>query len=441
MKRLLILFRLSLVFFFSIPCSSFGDTDGSIELTKDPEGTITLQKALSLALTLNPELDAFSLEQRAREALALQSGLYPNPQLEILVEDVAGSGNFDGFSQSQTTIQLSQLVELGGKRSSRLRAKELYGKLAGWDFETKRMDVLTQVSKAYIDVLKVQQQVKLKESLVALGEQFVKAVAERVKAGKVASLEKSKAEITLSAMRIQLAKEKRELKIVRRDLSTTWGSTQPQFESALGDLFTVSPVPTQKKILHRLTNNPDLKRWAMELQQRQAVLDNELSKRIPDLKLIGGFRRIEETDDSALVFGVSIPIQLFDRNQGAIQEARHKLAKTNAEKRAADTNVTKHLLKAHDIVDFKYSQLMEIKTTILPGAKKAFDGVNEGYRFGKFGYLDVLDSQKIFFGTQSQYLEALADYHKAVADVERLIGEPLAIAREPLAKPEGEKQP
>jgi len=98
-------------------------------------------------------------------------------------------------------------------------------------------------------------------------------------------------------------------------------------------------------------------------------------------------------------------------------------------------------LSAYDTVDFTYSQVFAIKTKILTGAKSAFDRINEGYRFGKFGYLDVLDSQKIFFATQRQYLSALAEHHKAVADMERLIGEPLAPVDRPLDKPEEEERP
>ena len=441
MKRLLTLFWPGLFLFFSIPYASFAVTDGSIQLNKDLRGPITLQRALSLALLQNPELDAFSLEQRAREARALQSGLFPNPQLEFLVEDVAGSGNFNGFSQSQTTIQLSQLVELGGKRAARLRANNLWWRLAAWDYETKRMNVLTQVSKAYVDVLKAQQQISLAEDLVRLGEQFLNAVAERVKAGKVPSLERTKAEVSLSFVRIQLEKAKRELKVARRNLSATWGRTQPQFEFASGDLFTISTILPLEQLMSRLANNPDLERWSAELEHRQAILDSELSKKIPDLKVIGGFRRLEDTNDNALIFGISIPLQFFNRNQGGIDEARHKLAKANAEKRATEIKVTKILLGAYNTVDFTRSQVISIKTKIIPGAQKAFDGVSEGYRFGKFGYLDVLDSQKTLFEAKGQYLDALADYHKAVADVERLIGEPLAPVNQPLAKPEGEYRP
>ena len=252
MKQIFILIRLALIVLLFVPCTGFAGTDGAIQLNKEPRGAITLKKAVALALLNNPQLQAFSFEQRAREARALRSDLMPNPQLEILVEDAAGSGNFNGFNQSQTTIQLSQLVELGGKRAARLRANTLSKKLADWDYETKRMEVLTQVAKAYADVLKAQQQVSLTEDLVHLGEQFLKAVGERVKAGKIALLEKTKSEISLSSMQIELKKAKRELKVARSNLSVTWGSPQPQYESALGDLFEISMIPTLESLMERL---------------------------------------------------------------------------------------------------------------------------------------------------------------------------------------------
>ena len=111
MKHLLIFTRFALIVLLFIPSGSFADKDGAIQLNKGPRGPITLKEAVALALLNNPQLQVFSFEQRAREARALQSGLMPNPQLDIMVEDAAGSGNFNGFNQSQTTIQLSQLVE------------------------------------------------------------------------------------------------------------------------------------------------------------------------------------------------------------------------------------------------------------------------------------------------------------------------------------------
>jgi cobalt-zinc-cadmium efflux system outer membrane protein len=438
MKQLLILIKLTLSISVFIPWASFAETNGSIELSKDPQGRLTLNEAVALALMHHPQLAVFTFEKRAREARALQSGLMPNPQLGVMVEDVLGSGGFNGFSQSQTTIQLSQLIELGGKRAARLRANTLSTKLADWDYETKRIDVLTQVAKAYVRVLKAQQKITLTGNLVRLGKKFLTAVDERVKAGKVASIEATKAGVSLSYMQIELEKAKRELKVARRNLSATWGNTIPQFESVLGDLFSIFPVPTLENVMGRITNNPDLARWVTELDQRQAALDSQLAKSIPNVTLKGGFRRLEITNDNAITFGISIPLQFFNQNQGRIEEARHMLGKVQAQKRVTSISVRKKLLEAYNTLVFSKSQVISIKTQVLPGALKAFDGVNEGYRFGKFGYLDVLDSQKIFFKAKSQYLDSLANYHMAIVDIERLTGEPLTSFNLPALKPERE---
>ena len=75
---------------------------------------------------------------------------------------------------------------------------------------------------------------------------------------------------------------------------------------------------------------------------------------------------------------------------------------------------------------FYQAQVSSIKNQILPGAEKAFNGIQEGYRFGKFSLLEVLDSQKTYFQTKILSLDSLAQYHNTLADLERLIGEPLA---------------
>ncbi|HIJ50096.1 MAG TPA: TolC family protein [Nitrospinae bacterium] len=406
------------------PYTSFADP--ATQIKKESKEPITLKDAVTLALMHNPHLKAFSFEKRAKEARALQSGLRPNPKLNISVEDAAGTGGFNGFDQSQTTIQLSQLIELGGKRAARLRSNNLSKKLADWDYETKRMDVLTQVARSYALLLKSQQQTKLTEDLVKLSEKFLNIVDERVKAGKVAALEKIKSKINLSYIKVEFEKAKRELKVARRNLSITWGTPQPQFEVALGNLNEISDVPSLENLRTRLGNNPDLARWTTELEQRQAVLDSEISKSIPNMQLQGGFRRLETTNDHSLVFGISIPLQFFNRNQGAIEEARHKLGKAEAEKQAKKASTERNFLDAYNELVFYQAQVSSIKNQILPGAEKAFNGIQEGYRFGKFNLLDVLDSQKTFFQTKKLYLNSLAQYHNTLADLERLIGEPLA---------------
>src|SRR5829696_9684960 len=87
---------------------------------KEPTGVLTLREALALALTENPELAPFAWQARANEARVLQAGLRHNPELNLQLEDVAGTGDFSGARQAQTTLQLSQVIELGNKRRARV---------------------------------------------------------------------------------------------------------------------------------------------------------------------------------------------------------------------------------------------------------------------------------------------------------------------------------
>lgn len=394
-------------------------------LFEEPTGSILLREALALALAKNPDLASFSWEVRAREARMLQAGLLPNPDLSVLMEDVGGSGDFHGVRQTQTTITLSQLIELGGKRSARRHATSLTRDLAGWDYEVRRIETLTQVSQAFSETLAAQQRLILADELVGLAEEVTRSVSERVKAGKVSPIEETKADIALSSVRIERERARLTLEAARTRLAATWGSTTARFDRAEGDLDQVAPLPRLESLTERLARNPVLARWAAEMAQRQALVRVERANAIPDITISGGYRRLNETDDNTVVIGVSIPLPLFNRNQGSIVEARHRLAKAEAERRAAEVRATSALSDAYKALATAHAEAVGLRVNVVPAAQSTFEGIKEGYRMGKFGYLDVLDAQRTLFDARARYLQAVTDYHRAVAEVERLIGEPL----------------
>ena len=390
-----------------------------------PSTTITLEQAVSNVLTHNPTLKVFSIEERAREAKIVQAGKYPNPVVGFTVENIFGSGEFSGFNKSETTIQLSQLVELGGKRAARIRARSHSRELAKWDYEAKRVDVLTMTANAFTELLMAQRIVTLNEELVLLAKQSSKAVSERVEAGKVSPIDKTKADVELSTRRIGLARAMSNAEIARRNLAIGWAETEPKFKYALGNLETIYTVPTLKSLLHKIDNNPDIARWATELNQRQALVDIERSKAVPNINMNASFRHLADTSDNTMVLGFTLPLPLFNKNEGNIAEARHRAEKAEAQKSAFIIHLKNKLATSHKRLTLAYSEVVFLKTRVLPGTQSTFDAMTEGYRFGKFGFLDLLDSQRALFNARKQYIEALGIYHKSFTEMERLIGDPL----------------
>ncbi|CAI8821189.1 outer membrane protein, heavy metal efflux system [Methylococcus capsulatus] len=395
---------------------------------EEPAGDITLMRALAAALLQNPELAAFSQEIRAREAAVLQAGLLPNPRLGGSAQNFGNASN-KGFDGDWMSLDLSQLIELGGKRAARIEAAERTRELAGWDYEVQRIVVLTLVSQTFTEVLGAQARLDLARQTAELAEQVATTVGNQVKAGEVSPVEETRAKVALATVRTDLTRAERELEAARRRLAALWGSVEPRFAKARGELESVLPIPTLEQLQKRIHQNPELARWSTELAQRQALVDLEKTKAIPDVTVSLGMSEYLLTHSYGLVAGVSLPLPVFDRNQGRILEAERRRTKAMEEQRTAEVRVATALNTAYQALAAAFAEAEAYKTSILPGAESAYEAVRKGYRLGQFTLLDVLDTQRTLFAARAQYLRALTAYHQAVAEVERLIGERLTFVQ------------
>jgi cobalt-zinc-cadmium efflux system outer membrane protein len=398
-------------------------------LFANPSDTIALRNVIALSLLHSPDLAAFAWEVRAREARVVQAGRLPNPIVGLLAEDFGASRSSEIggplLVQRQTTVQLSQLIELPGKRLARLGLAARSRELAAWEYEAARMDVLTRVTHGFIDVLVAQEMVSLTRQTADLVQQIRQSVGARVVAGVVSPIEETKADVALASARVESDRALRLLDASRGRLATLWGSSEAAFRWAVGDLNIVSDLPSIATLRARLTQNPELARWAAEISQRQALLAVERSNRLPDLTITAGYRRFADFGIDAYLAGVSLPLPLFDRNQGGTAEATSLLNKAYEERRGTEARISAALSDAYRALSSAHHEVIALRETVLPGSRQTFEAVSEGYRLGKFGYLDVLDAQRTLVAAGGQYLRAVSDYHKAVADVERLIGAPL----------------
>jgi len=402
----------------------------SSEQIAEPTGVVTLRDAAAFALVNNPELRAFSLEIRAAEARKLQAGLLPNPQIEVEVEAFGGTDERRDFDSSETTIQLGQLIELAGKRSKRIRLATLEKALAEWDYQSKRLDVMNQVTQALIDVLAAQEGLALAEELLELSNRAYTAVRQRVKAGKDSPVDETKARVASSTMRIELERARQALISARRQLAATWGSRTPVFDEVTGQFYEILALQSFDNVAGLIFQNPDVARWAVEKEKRRAALELEKAKATSDPVLHGGLQHFEEADNTAFILGFSIGVPIFDRNQGGISEATHMLAKAEENRKAVEMGLYASLAEAYQRFSSAFTEISLLRNDVLPGAQSAFDAANRGYREGKFDYLDVLDAQRTLFEVKGKYIEALAAYHKAKADAERLVGQSIEVTKD-----------
>src|SRR5262245_40758645 len=389
-------------------------------------GPLTLREAVAIALLHNPALAAFSWSERAREARVVQAGLLPHPSAQVEIEDVAGSGQRRGFEDTQTTLWLSQRIELGGKRAKRRRLAALERDLAGWDYEARRLEVLTDVTKAFVSVLAVQEEIAIADELVRIAGAAVGTVQATVTAGAVSPVEARRARVALEQARIERETLGRDLEAARAALAATLGANAPTFGEATGTLPVADPPPPLDALLSGVEQNPDLARWSTELAQREAAVAVEHARVVPDLTLTPGIRHFADNDDTALVLAFSVPLPIFNRNQGGVLEAGYRLAQARADRRSAEVSIRTTLESRYQSLVSNWQQARALHERVIPEAEAAFTGAREAYERGLFRYLEVLDAQRTLFELRRRQVRTRAVYHAAIADVERLTGAPIA---------------
>ncbi len=262
-----------------------------------PGDTLALSEALALVLQENPRLQSFAWEVRAREAQALQAGLYPNPTLSAETEDLPTGEPLSGFSGAEQTVRLGLPLELWGRPWKQRSIAEAERDLAGWDYEAARLDVTTQATKAFISVLAAQERVRLTEELVRLSEEVYQTVSRQVEAGAVSPVERTRARVPLSEARIQRSRARQNLEASRATLAGTWGRPQtPPFEAVTGPFGPVSALPPLRALQPLAERNPLVARQAANIRQAEAQLSLEKVSRFPVPSLTAGWQRFGGRD-------------------------------------------------------------------------------------------------------------------------------------------------
>lgn len=386
----------------------------------EPTGSLTLRQALSLAMLYSPDLAGASWEVRMAEARAIQASLPPNPVIGFDLESVASPRAVENI------LSLGQVVFLSDKLDCQKRVGLLGRDLAAWEWEARRVRVYSDTAKAFVALVAAQERLTLAKEIVGVSQKLLRVASERVGSGKAAPLEEMKAKVELSTVQADLEDARQAVQAARQRLAASWGGMTPKFARAEGRLEAGSAIPTEEQLFALLEQNPDVARWTTEMQLRHAVVRLEKRRAIPDLTVGGGFKREKVDGEPAakgFTVGASIPIPIFDRNQGGIGESQYNVAKGREEERSTRARILTEIAEAYRSMAASYARSIILSTQIVPEAQKAFDAASAGYNEGKFTYLDVLDAQRTIFNARIQQNEALAEHLEAIADVEGLIGQ------------------
>lgn len=377
---------------------------------------LTLDAALQTAFANNPDLAAAQWEIDIAQGGRQQAGLIPNPVASWDAEDTRRNSR-------TTSIKLSQTLELGGKRGARIELATRAQDAAALTLEQRRNVLRAEVIDSYYGALRAQERLDLAQRSMALAERGLEVANGRVSAGKSSPVEAIRAQVQVSEIRLELNRAQIGLSDAYRQLAARTGSAATDFE-ALATQNTFAPaLPAAAQLLARLEQTAELRLAELNIVQNEASVGLEKSQRIPDLDVSIGSQYDASVRERVNLVGVSMPIPLFNRNQGNILAASRRTDQARDLRNATELRLRTETRQALDLWQTANTEVRAFNQQVLPAAQSAVDSATRGFEMGKFNFLDVLDAQRTLIAARTQYLTATAQATDAWVRIERIYGD------------------
>ncbi|KQT22633.1 MULTISPECIES: divalent metal ion exporter subunit IhpA [Hyphomicrobiales] len=390
---------------------------------------LTLRTALSRALLASPRLTAAERDVGIATGQRIQAGVLINPEVSYEQDNSFGSGPYRGTKSAESTLQISQLFELFGKRAARIAAGRAGVENAAIQRQAVRLEVLSETAIAFLTILGLQHRIAILDEQVVALNRLTPLLQRRLDAGASSPAETGRAEVAAALVKVERERAAALLDSARRELAVLMGDTFPKFRAVSGRLEATGRPPSFQTVVKAIDANPQLVRWTAVYAQRNAELLIARLKPYPDVRVAAGWRHYNDTNDNAVRLTLSVPIPLFDQNQGNILSAQENLAKARAEREANRNTLITIAGRAYDSLQGSLRELSILRSIAIPKSRQASDVILDGYGQGRFSLLEVLDAQASFTQAKLREQEALQNFHVAIATIEGLVGNPFSLSR------------
>jgi cobalt-zinc-cadmium efflux system outer membrane protein len=236
-------------------------------------------------------------------------------------------------------------------------------------------------------------------------------------------VEATRAQVQLAEVRLELNRGQMEQDNAYRRLAMVTGAATSDFAGVQEQPQALAALPAPAQLLGRLPATTELRLAEQEVVQREASLGLEKAQRIPDLDVSVGSQYDASARERVNLVGLSMPLPLFNRNQGNVLSAARRADQARDLRNATELRLRTETRQALEQWNTARGEVQSFNQTILPAAQRAVDSATQGFEMGKFSFLDVLDAQRTLIGARTQYLAAVAQTTDAWVRIERIYGD------------------
>lgn len=379
------------------------------EVGKDPDVSVDLKALRALAAEHNPTLKQAVAMIEGEEGKALQAGLWPNPTIAYMGEQI---GLNDTAGEFQGGL-IRQRIVTGGKLRLSREKYEARAEVARHNLTAQQYRVLNDVDTSFYQLLAAEARLELQRDLYNIAKDRYTTVFELVNIGKLNHADLKLAGVDLQKSRLDLfmAQNEREKSIT--ELETVVGRPLPPGFVLMGDLEQglEEEIPQWEDLLAQtLEQSPQVLAAQQKLEADKITLEREEREPIPDLMLEAGVGRNIVDDQTVYMAGLSLEIPLFDRNQGTIQQARADLQRQRAEIERVRLHLTRKFAGRYSHFLTRYRSALDFQSTVLPKSKQAYEMQLKMYEKNRISWFDLLKFQSEFVKNRLLLVDHLVNF-------------------------------
>jgi outer membrane protein, heavy metal efflux system len=377
---------------------------------------LSLADLLRVALAQNPSLRQGGFDIEAAQGRAVQAGLYPNPTVSIVGEEIGRNGGI------HTLPQVSQELVTGGKLALSRAVAEREVDQAQLALLRQRFTLFTTVRQGYFEVLTLRRRIEVLSELVKLATESYEKARKSLEAKEIAELDLLQFQVELNRLRADLDAAEREQTAAWGRLTAGMGVPNLPPIPLTGSLEAPLPeyaIEPARAIL--LETHPDVRSAQVGIARAQFALNRAEAERVPNVTLAAGYQRNFNDREDQARYEVSVPLPVWNRNQGNVRAAQAELGRAIQEVTRVQNDLLNRLWTAFGQYAAARQRAERYRTAILPDATRAYRLSLIAFKGGQFEYLRVIQAQRAVAEANLEYLRTLAEAWRAASELAGLL--------------------
>ncbi len=395
----------------------------------DAAGPLTWQQVKTRFIATNPTLLAARMGIEEAKAQEITAYMRPNPQFTAGADYIHPFKSYGSFQDAQPSVALSYLIERMNKRGLRLETARKGTAVAVSQLADQERTLIFTLRSAFIQVLQQKAILALARDNLTYYDRVLDVSKERFRVGDIAKVELDRLQLQRVTYESDLQTAAVNLRTAKIQLLMLMNDRTPvdQFDVTGPFDFSEAFAPLTDLRQTALETRPDLKAAAQSIEQARSAhqLAKANASTDPTVSLDGG--RLPQTSGGAYGYGyvgfsVSIPLRIFDRNQGEILRTNLDITRNERLLAATEAQLYSDVDSAYAVITSTVTLLKPYRAQYLRQAATVRETMTFSYERGGASLLDFLDATRGYRAVQTAYLNLVGSYLAAAAQMNLAVG-------------------